>query len=76
MNSFDHPRSELEDLPGGKDFLHHEHADHGIADLQRLGSLLHGDPMPGSPWCDERVAQYDKVFRTVRRELREAGFPK
>lgn len=35
MSAFDHPRSELDDLPGWKGFLHHEPADHGIADLQR-----------------------------------------
>jgi hypothetical protein len=35
MSVFDHPRSDPDDLPGCKGLLHHEPADHGIADLQR-----------------------------------------
>jgi hypothetical protein len=42
MSAFDHSRSEPDDLPRWKGFLHHKPADHGIADAWRGCGLVHG----------------------------------
>jgi hypothetical protein len=50
VSTFDHPRRKLDDLLSRECFLHHETADHCVANGERNSRLLHGNPAALFRW--------------------------